>query len=213
MTEQPKPPRTPPTYPICGSRLKQTRDDGRTECWLPAGQKTDHPGHGRCYLHGGRSASGRQYAQKQAAEALMKTYGIDNPIPTDAVQGLLQEIARTAGHIAWLSTQIGDLTPEELIKGETSLVIKKGFENGTSRTIEAAPHILLELYLTERKHFARVCSDAVRAGIAERQINLAEQQGQMFGEFLTKILDGLSLTEEQVRRVPNLVEQHLRLVV
>lgn len=44
-------PRGPNKKPKCGAR---TKHDG-TPCKLSAGHRTDHPGEGRCWLHGGRS--------------------------------------------------------------------------------------------------------------------------------------------------------------
>ena len=38
-------------------------------CGRPKGWKTDHPGHGRCGLHGGRSPSGTVAAERKRFEA------------------------------------------------------------------------------------------------------------------------------------------------
>lgn len=43
---------------ICGARPK----DSDTVCKNPAGSGTDHPGSGRCYLHGGNSIPGSLYS-------------------------------------------------------------------------------------------------------------------------------------------------------
>jgi hypothetical protein len=199
--------------PVCGSRLKQARDDGRETCNQPRGFRTDHLGFGNCFLHGGRSQTGKQFAQKEAATSIMKTYGVNSPIRTDPVEGLLQEIARTAGHIVWLALQIGEIDQPALIGGEQSFTLKTGSEAGETTTVGPAVHVLLGLYLTERKHFASVCARAAAANIDERQVRLAEKQGELVGQILSAILDGLDLSDEQVEKVPGLIDEHLTLRV
>lgn len=42
--------------PLCGARKRgEGKDEGGGRCRMPAGHRTDHPGEGRCWLHGGRS--------------------------------------------------------------------------------------------------------------------------------------------------------------
>jgi hypothetical protein len=198
--------------PLCGSRLKQARDDGRTTCNNQAGFRTDHTGAGRCFLHGGRTPSGKAFAKGIQAEQIMRTYGIDNPIPTDPAEGLLLEIARTAGHIQWLAAQLGELAPIDLHYGEKSFTASTGFESGEKTVVGPGAHVLLEQYQRERSMFVKVCAEAIRADIGTRQIRLWEDLGGKVGQILTAVLDGLALTDEQVARVPDLIERHLRLI-
>ena len=40
--------------PRCGAKLRIEREDGRTTCNRVAGERTNHLGYGRCWMHGGR---------------------------------------------------------------------------------------------------------------------------------------------------------------
>lgn len=74
------------TKPKCGANAKST---GKP-CQNPAGFKTDHPGEGRCHIHGGKSQvkSGRYSSikRKRIAE-LLKEFRTD-PDPLDVTEEL-----------------------------------------------------------------------------------------------------------------------------
>lgn len=74
------------TKPKCGARAKST---GKP-CQNPAGFKTDHPGEGRCHLHGGKSQvkTGRysRIKRKRIAE-LLEDFRTD-PDPLDITEEL-----------------------------------------------------------------------------------------------------------------------------
>ena len=42
------------SLPRCGAKLRIEREDGRTTCNRVAGERTNHLGYGRCWMHGGR---------------------------------------------------------------------------------------------------------------------------------------------------------------
>lgn len=50
----------------CGARTRAAKREGRP-CQQAAGWGTDHPGYGRCKLHGGRTPSGRNAARRAMA--------------------------------------------------------------------------------------------------------------------------------------------------
>jgi hypothetical protein len=50
---------------------------------------------------------------------------------------------------------------------------------------------------------------ALDAGVAERQVYLAEQQGQLVASAIRTILDGLGLTKAQAAKAPQLVRSTL----
>lgn len=76
-------------YPICGAKAKGTGEP----CRRPAGWGTDHPGEGRCKLHGGVS-SGRpvvhgRYSVKHRAKLAEKYQAfLGDPHPGDLVNEL-----------------------------------------------------------------------------------------------------------------------------
>jgi hypothetical protein len=125
---------------------------------------------------------------------------------------LLEEVHRTAGHVAWLAEVVTGLERDEVTWGlaeETDAPITDG-GGGTTTKHKASVNVWVQLYQQERKHLAAVCRDALAAGIAERQVRLAEQQGALLAGAVNRILDGLGLSVEQWERVPLVVPVVLR---
>src|SRR5439155_16736474 len=89
----------------------------------PAGAGTDHGGRGRCSWHGGCSPTHETHARREQALQAAATYGL--PIDTPAEQALLDEVARSAGHVAWLAAQVAKLDPEALTWGERTRTVKQ----------------------------------------------------------------------------------------
>jgi hypothetical protein len=183
-------------------RMKAGHDDERCGNWAAPGQTV-------CRFHGGASKRSRTAGKRRQAEQEVKrlvvTFGLPRDIAPEAA--LLEEIHRTAGAVAWLEAQIRDLSRDALTWGTTK--VKEGGEDrGT--TEEAVPHVLLRIYQTERAHLVKVCTEAIRVGLEERQVKLAESQGALVAHAITAILDDLKLTAEQRALVPSIVPKHLR---
>jgi hypothetical protein len=222
-------------WPITGNPCRNAPDDGQDTCEAhdPAGDQRQapppdelrctgtnresgercrnrHPAGGKaCGFHGGNAKQSKAAAASRIAEqkarALVTTYGLPVDIAPD--QAILDEVHRTAGHVAWLEQQVHALTEGELVWG-TTRVKEGGDDRGI--TEEAVPNALLRLYNEERDRLVRVCTAALKAGIEERQVKLAEQQGSMVAQAIKGILADLRLTAEQRALVSIVVPQHLR---
>lgn len=171
------------------------------------------PGGEVCKVHGGGSPKVRAAAQRRldlaAAQAAVVTLGLPRDItPTDA---LLEEVRWTAGHVDWLRQRIQELERDDLTWGRTSAVEKQsgGFP-GTDTTSAAAPPVWYQLYERERTHLVKVCAAAISAGIEERRVRLAEQQGALVAEAIRRILARLNLTAAQQLLVGEVVPAELR---
>lgn len=195
----------PASHDKCGATKRQ---GDRGPCLRPAGWGTDHVGVGCCKLHGGTTPSGVVAGQRALAEKVLKTavaaYGL--PADVDPGTALLDEVKRTAGHVRWLQEKIQTLDPDNLIRGTRSVkrTVGQSVEGPVDVTAtEVGPliHVWLDLYLRERKHLAAVCKSALDAGIAERQIQLAEQAGERAGRWLHASLSVLGLSDVDLRRV------------
>lgn len=194
------------TINYCGGK----RRHGRGPCTQPAGWGTPHVGTGRCKLHGGCAPSSVMAAEAEKARQAMTTYGTPRDISPPAA--LLEEVARTAGHVDWLAGQVRALAPEALVWGPAKRdEIGAAEFPGTNETETAHVHVWLDLYQKERKHLVDVSKAAIAAGIAERQVRLAEQHGRLIGDVLRRILGDpeLALTDEQRRAVPVVARRHL----
>jgi hypothetical protein len=173
-----------------------------------------------CGFHGGTTRQAKAGALRRATEEkarnLVNTYG--RKIETTAVEALLDEVQWTAGHVAWLRERVqeiedgpvGDGTENPLVWGRTKR--KTGGED-RGETYEAGANAWLKLYQQERTHLVKVSESAIRAGIEERRVKLAESQGEQVAQAIRGILDDLNLTPEQIARVPDIVPKHLRALI
>lgn len=162
-----------------------------------------------CGSHGGRAPQAIRAANLRIAERearrCMEAYG--RPIETTATEALLNEVCRTAGHVEYLAQKVSELEENELIWGTTR--VKEGGQDGGT-TQEAEAHMWLKLYQQERDRLVRVCDVAIRSGIEERYVKLAENQGQMIADAIRAILGDLNLTPEQHKAALKVVPLRLR---
>jgi hypothetical protein len=199
--------------------------DGKPRCWgrsKKTGQQcgqASRPGQHICRFHGGNApqnvAKAKERLIEQKAAEIVATYG--GKIETTATEALLDEVQWTAGHVQWLRERVQELEGSAAVEGtdpEHPLVWGKTKEKSGGedwgQTEEAVPNVWLRLYQTERDHLVKVCSAAIKAGIEERRIQLAEQQGALVAQAIRAILGDLQLTPEQQARVPEVVPRHLR---
>lgn len=183
-----------------------------------------------CRVHGSGSAKAKAAAarrvEEDAARAAMVTLGL--PVDVSPSDALLEEVRWTAGHVQWLRRQVQELEQSVIVSGPgskdaarchpltwgtTKQVDKQSSENpGTDTTESAGPSIWYELYDRERKHLVTVCTAALRAGVEERRVRLAEAQGEQVAGAIRAILADLGLSADQQAKVSEVVPRHLRLL-
>lgn len=168
-------------------------------CQRPAGWGTDHAGYGRCKLHGGSHKNGRAQGRKLMAAEAVVTYGLPREI--DPHNALLEELHRTAGHVAWLATKIA------AFEDDADLKQYAGSEDGM---LWEKPAVWIDLYHRERKHFAEIAKTCVSVGIEERRVQLAERQGQLIADVLRGVLTELGVIDRP--EVPAVVRRHLTVI-
>lgn len=168
------------TYPLCGAMTKRG-----VKCRAFAGQGTDHRGSGRCKYHGGSTPSHRQSAVVQEAQTRMVKLG--QPLDIAPGEALLMMLRLASGHVAWLRETIA--TTEDL-----------GTHEG---------RVLTALYSEERDRVAKVARSCLDAGVAERQVRLAEQYGDVIAEYTRALLNDLVLSEDQQKAAPEVVRRAL----
>ncbi len=165
-----------PDKPKCGAKKRNGDPCGR-----PRGWGTPHPGYGNCKNHGGCTPNGIKSAEKEAAGEAVAIYGL--PREVDPHSALIEELHRTAGHVAYLAQLIQDLD------GDHGL---KQFQTGENGTIERAS-VWVDLYHEERKHFTNVAKTCIAVGIEERRVRVAEEQGQLMAQVVRGILADLKV--------------------
>lgn len=168
-----------------------------------------------CRNHGGASPQAKAAAERRLEEikalGAVATFGL--PREVDPRDALLEEVYRAAGAVDWLAGKVRELEAEQVIWGKAEEVEKQAGEfPGIDTTHKAAVHVWVELYARERKHLVDVAKAAIQAGVEERRVRLAEQQGALLAGVIKSILGDLDLTPEQSARVPEVVPRHLRAV-
>lgn len=162
-----------------------------------------------CHKHGASAKQVRAKAQERLVEerirTAMVTYGA--PIEITPADALLSVVHSTAGHVSWLQDQVAELEEHDLIWGTTQ--IKTGGQDGGT-TEAAVPHVLLVLYQQERDRLIRASAEAIRCGIEERRVKLAESQGALVAGVIRAILGDLNLSADQQALVSEVVPRRLR---
>lgn len=207
-------PKTPSTKPKCKSH---TRAGGMCGNY-PV------PGATVCRYHGGSAPQVRAAAARRLAEAaverrigvLLATEGIVDSL--DPASDLLDVVTRSGLWVRILGRLVDRLdVPDgtlsevgpEMSGGDDSLGQLYGLDETAAGALAARPHILLNLYAAWLDRHARNCKLAIDAGIAERQVRLAEQQGELIVKVIRAALDELGLDTPDVIPV---VARHLRAV-
>lgn len=168
-----------------------------------------------CSAHGGLTpgalvsrANRKALARIRAEAARHVTYG--RLVDVSPAEALLEEVKWTAGHVAWLRREVQRFTPTELSWGRSEEVVKGATEfEGTDVTFRAVPPVLLQEYQRERKHLVETCVAAIRSGVQERMVRLAEQEGAMLVQIFDRVFDRLGLSGRQWDLVRTVVPEEL----
>lgn len=144
------------------------------------------PGLRVCYFHGGHTNASQAAARRHVALAKAgELLGV--PLEVDAGAALVAAVHEAAGNVEFLRNQ---LQAYQLGGGELGRITA-----GDQLVINAT----LELYNRERDRLADYCRLAIQAGVAERQVKLAEMQGALLAGVVAAVLSdpGLALTPVQ----------------
>jgi hypothetical protein len=84
-----------------------------------------------------------------------------------------------------------------------------GLTQTNDKTLVQSPSVWIEMYQEERRMLARVCKMALDAGVAERQVRVAEAQGELLAGVIKSMLGDLGLNSKQQGEAPAIVRRHL----
>lgn len=172
------------------------------------------PGATVCRAHGGASpqvkaAAARRRAEEEAARAVA-LFGA--PKDVEPSQALLDLVHWTAGEVEYWREQVRALAaedPEALTWGKTR---EKTGGQDVGDTYEAKPNIAYVMLYAAQDRLAQYAAAALKAGVEERRVALAENQGALVADVIRRILDALDLDERQRELVPQVVPAQLRLL-
>lgn len=168
-----------------------------------------------CRMHGGSApavkAKAAERTQQDAARRVLMALG--EPEPIDPARALLDLIAWKYGEVRWLRDKVQTVKDEVLVWGATEHREGVGPEGPISVTSERAqPNVWWSLLRQAEDQLSEYASKALRAGVAERQIRLAEGQGAAIAGAVNMILDRLQLTAAQRGLVPTVVPEAFRML-
>lgn len=189
------------------------------------------PGDTRCDRHPGRYRPRRLYRLDKAARAYVGKAPMEEdplvseserrlgaPREIDPAVALLEELHRSAGHVAWLRERVEELEESELVWGKVMQTTEErevtghveGDDGGKlgSYKLEREEHraqinAWWDLYTRERKHLSAVSVSALKAGVEERRVRMYERSIDMLETIFTGAMGdlGIDANDPRVRRV------------
>lgn len=166
-----------------------------------------------CTAHGGAAP---QVAARAAVRAEVMRWGLGdaNVDPGEILLRLVSQSAARAGRYAdEIAEQVGADESGDLRK---ALIAEIWIPGETGEKYKAGEYIraLAKLENDERDRCAGFATKAIAAGLAERQVRLAERQGALIADLFRAVMDDpdLGLTPEQRRAMPDVARRHIRLV-
>lgn len=179
------------------------------QCKAPAGSRTTHWGTGKCSRHEGsfkyyNLKQVRLYVQQKLDSGL---YG--DPLQISPDEALLLEVHRTAGHVEWLRQTIQQMGEERDSANRDS----KGVLYQYTPAMGVTASGILQLYKEERQHLVRCCKAAIDGGVAQRRVEIAQQQAQLMAHVMLSLVNDseLGLEYEQQLKARKLIRKHLEL--
>jgi hypothetical protein len=191
----------------CGGKTR-SRPGGR--CTKPKGWGTDHLGIGSCKLHTGSTRNGEKSAAKETALVMGAAMDME---PHEA---LLWCVRVAAGEVQYASERVAELSEEDAVGPVVTtrpLKYEKGADSLTERvTEEQAPavHVWIDVRQKALAALAKYSKMAIDAGVAERQVQLAERYGEMIASLIGGILGDLELTKDQQAAAREIVPRRLQ---
>jgi hypothetical protein len=192
-----------PGTPLCGAprRARDDEDpDGEYFCRRAAGHGTEHLGFGRCRYHGGTSPTHMVHADRERRErdlalAAEEVARLGLPVDIDPHDALLAEVHRAHGYVAYVQLIVSSLDDDELVQTNR-------LPGGGSTVTKS---VWVDMYESAQKLLLSACQAAIRCGVEERRVRIAERQGELIAGAVKNILTDLGvidhpLAAETVRR-------------
>ena len=168
-----------------------------------------------CRVHGGSSpralqARNRRDQENAAREDAARFAARTDIHPADA---LLELVHYQAGIVDYWRGRVEEVDAKDLEWGTTQHREGSGPEGPIDvETKEAVPHVAYRLLVEAQDKLAAYAAAALKAGVDERRVRIAETQGAAVAGAIRAILEQLHLTPEQAELVPTVVPAQLRLL-
>ena len=180
--------------------------DGRRRCTAKAKQTGERckraPLRGAevCKIHGGGAPAVRAAAARRVQEdaARRELAALGEPEQIDPAEALLQLIGWKYGEVKWLRARVQEIPSEDLAWGLAQSEFGRGPEGPIDRVTEKSqPSVWWTLLREAEDQLADYAARALRAGVDERRVRLAEQQGLAVHAVMMAVFNRLSLSAAQ----------------
>ena len=196
---------------FCGAARRQ----GEGSCRRPSGWGTDHSGVGRCKLHGGCTPTHGRHAATSIATRVAQLFGVPRE-DINPIDGLTEELQRSAGLIDSYEAMCAQLLPEEVVFGviseESTRTTDPDAADGTDLApVEtktrrgAALNIWVRQLDRERDRFAKLCETMVKLDLESRRIAIDQSHVAVLVQVL--LSGDLGLSDEQKRVAARMLRQ------
>lgn len=184
------------------------------------------PGFDVCRKHGAGGAKFRAQGQQRLKleRTLLEMERLGGSIDVSPTEAMLTMVRESAWNVAYLRMLIDGLKGGVEDAAEAPVVIdSEGVAQvhpawvGAKVAVRtdpdnwvAAPHVLVRMYNEERDRlvkYAKLCRDA---GVEERMVTVAEEQGRWLVRTVDLVLERLGLTEAQQAALPTIMTGVLR---
>lgn len=177
---------------LCGG---QKRDGGI--CGREAGWGTDHPGTGNCKHHGGSTRGGQMKAAKQEINNMA------TPVESTPAQSLGAVMRLAAGQFVYATQKVAGLTEDQLwVDGDR-------LDGGGHKQL---PNRWVALQHSTMSDLARYAKMAADMGVAERQVDMQEQQVELVASAMEQVLAEVGINKEQRDMIGPALREHLKVV-
>ena len=170
-------------------------------CDRYAGTNTEHPGVGRCRLHGGNTPQGRREGAWAMAHAFARALDVT------PWEGLLSAVRIAAGRVAFCEHKIGTATEDRQLEPPDNKGVS---EAGRTQDFQGT-NLYFWVKQAELWHdkLAKVSRLAIDAGVAERLVRQLELEAQLMLRATHRTLDELGFSDAEKSRAVAIMSRNL----
>lgn len=162
------------------------------------------PGATVCASHGSKAPQVRQKAvervqEAEAARIVAAALPFGAVAPVDPLTALSDLINHKVAEVSWLRARVAELGDTARVWGPTDHEEGIGPLGAIDKTTEkAGPHTWWSLLRTAEDQLARFTVDAIKVGITERRVQVAEQQAAVMVAVVHRALARMNLTPPEL---------------
>lgn len=191
----------------CGAKLRG--QDAYCQTRLAEGAK-------RCRRHGGAAPQAKakeieRVETRKNEEIMRRALPFGTPKDVDPLEALLGLISDKAQEVEWLRFKVEELGDEAKVWGPVEHQEGVGPMGAVDMsTVKAAPNTWWVMLRSAEDQLAKYVTAALKAGVAERQVRIAEGQAAKMVGAVQRVIEALELTPEQRDRAHGLLSIEFR---